>query len=43
MAKQKGFQFSPNKRRKHKRHSKSQTSFNKGAANYTKAYRTQGR
>ena len=37
------FSFSETKRRNHKRHSKSQTSFSKGADNYIKKYRGQGR
>ena len=43
MAKQKGFQFTPNKKTKHHKHAKSQTTFNKGAKNYIKQYRGQGR
>ena len=39
MAKKNTFFFSPNKKTKHKRHAKSQTSFNKGSQNYIKSYR----
>ena len=43
MAKKNTFFFSPTKNTKHKRHAKSQTSFNKGSQNYIKSYRAQGR
>jgi hypothetical protein len=43
MAKRTLFLFSDTKRRKHERHSKSNTSFNKGSDNYIKKYRGQGR
>mgnify|MGYP003154441633 CR=1 FL=1 len=35
--------FIETKRKKHERHSKSKTSFNKGSDNYTKKYRGQGK
>ena len=37
------WKFSPNKKQKHKRHAKSKTTFTKGANNYVKQYRGQGR
>ena len=37
------FRFQPNKKTKHKRHSKSKSSPTKGATNYVKLYRGQGR
>ena len=37
------FIFSPDKKKSHKRHAKSKTTFNKGGDNYTKRYRGQGR
>ena len=43
MVKRHTFAFIDTNRKKHKRQSKSKTSFNKGSDNYTKKYRGQGK